>query len=162
MYNLRFTILRLMPIVVLLNILFWNDFSFAETKPKSKSTKTVKKTTVRLKAINKPLPHLIFFQLIDSVDLFSINHSTQFKHIDVPKRLYDKFNAFIKDSTVNEVSGLESLLYYNYALLNGKIIIGDIYFNEKASYIVFKIYDKKYVNYFSKEGVQELKTYFKL
>ena len=138
------------------------SFSFAQTKPKPKPTTTVKKTPVKPKVVNKPLPHTVFFQLIDSTDMFVINHSTEFKHVDVSKRMFNKFNAFIVDSTTNEVPGLQSLLYYNYTLLNGKIIIGDIYFNDKTSYIVFRIYDKKYVNYFSKEGVQELKSYFKL
>jgi len=111
---------------------------------------------------NQALPHAVFFQLIDSTDKLVINHQTEFMHIDVPKKFYNQFTAYIKDSSVAEVSGLKSLVYYNYILKNGKIVNGDIFWNDTKSYVVFTVDGKKYVNFFTKEGVSQLKTLFKL
>lgn len=112
--------------------------------------------------ITSTLPHRVFFQLIDSTVKFEVNHSAEFKHIDLPGKFYNQFTAFIKDSAAAEVAGLKSIIYYNYTLKNGSDINGDIYWNETNSYIVFLIDGKKYVNYYNREGVQQLKTLFKL
>jgi hypothetical protein len=140
---------------------------FAQTKAKPKSKKkyhstSVKKKTVPVHIVSKKLPLNLFIKLVDSTETFVINHATEFQHIDLPKKNFDMFNSYIKDSAAVEVTGLKSLIYYNYTMPDGQIFIGDIFWNEKSSYIVFKIYDKKYVNYFSREGVQQLKSLFKL
>lgn len=126
------------------------------------STSNKIKLKSSLKIFTPSLPQNIFFQLIDSTIKFEINHSAEFKHIDLPVKFYNQFTSFIKDSAAAEVNGLKSILYYNYTLQNGKIINGDIYWNETNSYIVFLIDGKKYVNYYKREGVQQLKTLFKL
>ena len=108
------------------------------------------------------LPLNIFIKLIDSSEAFVINHATEFQHVDLPKRLYNNFNSYIKDSVAAEIPGIRSLVYYSYTLKDGSIIIGDIYWNEKSGYIVFKVNDKKYVNYFNRDGVQQLRSLFKL
>lgn len=143
-FNQRYLFLKSNKITLLFLLCCFCNYSFAQ------------KTT------NQPLPHQIFFQLIDSTESFIINHQTEFKHIDVPKKYYNQFTAYIKDSVAVETKGLKSLVYYNYKLTNGKFINGDIYWNETNSYIVFKIDGKKYVNNFTKDGVQQLKNLFKL
>jgi hypothetical protein len=108
------------------------------------------------------LPLITFIKLIDSSETFVINHSTEFQHIDLPKRLFNSFNGYIRDSVAAEVPGTKSPVYYYYTFKDGSIIIGDIYWDDKTSYIVFKINDRKYVNYFSRDGVQQLRSLFKL
>jgi hypothetical protein len=126
----------------------------------TEKAKNIKPTTTEKNT--STLPHLVFFQLIDSTVKFEVNHSTEFKHIDLPGKFYNQFTAFIKDSAAAEVAGLKSIIYYNYTLKNGSVINGDIYWNETNSYIVFLIDGKKYVNHYNREGVQQLKTLFKL
>ena len=138
-------------------------FLSGETNKSSKSNKTVTKNTAAIvKPGLKKLPQPVFLKLIDSSAAFVINHATEFQHIDLPKKMYNTFNSYIKDSVAVEVPGLKSLIYYNYTLYDGSIISGDIFWNERIGYIVFKIKDKKYVNYFTRDGVQQLKSLFKL
>jgi hypothetical protein len=111
---------------------------------------------------SQKLPLDVFLKIVDSSEEFVINHATEFQHIDLPKRHFDTFNRYIIDSVATEVPGLKSLIYYYYVMKDGSIIIGDIYWNDQTSYIVFKIYDKKYVNYFSRDGVLQLRSLFKL
>jgi hypothetical protein len=108
------------------------------------------------------LPQSVFLQLINTTQKFDINHATEFKHVDVPKSYYNSFLSYIKDSVAAEIPELKSFVYYSFTLKNGAILNGDIYWNDQLSYIVFKIDEKKYVNYFTKEGVVQLKTIFKL
>ncbi|MBK9792677.1 MAG: hypothetical protein IPP60_06145 [Sphingobacteriales bacterium] len=70
--------------------------------------------------------------------------------------------SYIKDSVAAEIPELKSVVYYGLTLKNGLKLNGDIYWNNQLSYIVFKIDEKKYVNYFTREGVTQLKTIFKL
>lgn len=114
------------------------------------------------KPTNTKLPHNIFYKIIDSTERFVINHQVEFKHIDVPVKYYNMFNGFIKDSTVMTVSGLKSLVYYHYTTKSGEIFNGDIYWNDKFSYIIFTIDGKAYVNYFGRDGITQLKNLFKL
>lgn len=132
--------------------------SFYSSSFGQKTTKS-KVTSVK---VNSKLPLTILNQLTDSTERMIVNHSTEFQHIDVPKKFYPTFNGYIKDSAVAELKSLKPILYYNYTLNNGKIINGDIYWNEQRSYILFVIDGKKYVNYFTREGVTQLKNYFKL
>ena len=144
--------------------------AFAQTKSKTKTkdktkynTHTPKKTVVAADPQKTAkLPLNIFRKLVDSTSEFVINHATLFQHVDLPKKDYDLFNSYIRDSAAVEVPGLKSLIYYHYTMKSGRIIIGDIFWNDKTGYIVFKIYDKKYVNYFSREGVNQLRSIFKL
>lgn len=108
------------------------------------------------------LPQPVFIELITSTDKFEVNHATEFKHTDLPKQYHNTFLSYIKDSAAAEMPNLKSLVYYSLFLKDGKIIIGDIYMNDARSYIIFKIEDKRYVNYFTKEGVAQIKTLFKL
>ena len=136
----RFIILKCT--VVLLLIL--NNFANAQT------TDTVK------------LPQSYFIKFITSMEKFDINHATEFKHADLPKQYYDLFLSYIKDSAVAEIPNLKSVVYYSLTLKDGKTVNGDIFWNDTKSYIVFKIDDKRYVNYFTREGVTQIKTLFKL
>jgi hypothetical protein len=127
-----------------------------------KSTKS--KTSIKnaIKPAQQKLPISVFMQLIDSTDRFVINDQTKFAHVDVPKSKQNQFLSYIKDSVCNEVPNLKSLVYYNFTLNNNTIFNGDIYWNDKTSYIVFTTNGRKYVNYFMKEGVLQLKAIFKL
>ncbi|MDB5227977.1 MAG: hypothetical protein JWN78_2170 [Bacteroidota bacterium] len=156
--------------IIFLSMIMMMCFAaFAQVKTKTKTkTKTkysshkhvVKKAAVAANSIK--LPHDLFKKLIDSTDAFVINHATEFQHVDLPKKNYDLFNSYIRDSAAVEIPGLKSLIYYNYTLKDGRVIIGDIFWNDRNSYIVFKIYDKKYVNYYSRQGVDQLRSIFKL
>lgn len=108
------------------------------------------------------LPLSVFLQLIDSTDRFEINHSTDFVHVDLPKNMHNTFLSYIKDESAIENPIFKSSIYYSFTLKSGKIINGDIYWNNTSSYIVFMIDGKKYVNSFTKDGVQQLKSLFKL
>lgn len=140
-------------------LLLCNHILAQKVSPQTTKT-TVKKVTPKM--VLQALPHSIFFQLIDSTDKFVINHQSEFKHIDVPKKFYNQFTSYIQDSAVAEVQRAKSLVYYNYTLTNGKFINGDIFWTDTKSYIVFNIDGKKYVNYFTRAGVVQLKTLFKL
>ena len=67
-----------------------------------------------------------------------------------------------KTKTGYNVNIIVQNIYYNFNLKNGKSINGDIYWNDKTSYIVFTIDGKKYVNIFMLTGAQQLKSIFKL
>lgn len=140
--------------------------SFAQTKSKTKSKNTSRKSVTKVKTVtrpgNKKLPHELFLTLIDSADVFVVNHATESSHIDLPQKHFNTFNSYIMDSVATEIPGLKSIIYYHYTMKDGRVIIGDIFWNDTTGYIVFKIYDKKFVNYYSKEGVQQLKALFKL
>ncbi len=122
----------------------------------------VKPATTSVKSAVPSLPHNIFFQLIDSTDRLVLNHSTQFQHVDLSQKYFNSFMSYIKDSTATEVPGLAPKIYYNWTLKNGKIINGDVYWNDAYGYIVFDIDGKRYINYFTAPGVQQLKSIFKL
>lgn len=148
---------KYMALIVLMSA---NSFIFAQSTAKTGVKKT---TAARIsKVAYSKLPSAVFKQLIDSTDQFVVNHSTQFKHVDLPKRFYNTFLGYIKDSSSTEVLDLKSIVYYSFTLTNGKIINGDIYWNDTKSYIVFKVEDKRYVNSFAREGVTQLKNLFKL
>jgi hypothetical protein len=134
---------------------------FAQGRPRHKKKKKASVTKV-MKTRGNKLPSDLYAKLNDSTDVFVINHATEFQHIDLPKKNFNTFNSYIRDSAVAEVPGIKSLLYYHYTLQDGRVLIGDIFWNDTASYIVFKIYDKKYVNYFSRDGVEQLRSLFKL
>lgn len=145
MYYLRHTILKFPKYLLLALLFFVNAIAVAQTTPAS--TK---------------LPQAIFLELINSTDKFEINHATEFKHVDLPKSYYNTFLSYIKDSAAVEIPSMKSLVYYNFILHSGKVINGDIYWNDSKGYIVFKINNKRYVNYFTKEGITQLKSIFKL
>ena len=152
-FNQQYLFLKSYKMIGLFFLCSLIHYSFAQNLP-------VK--SIEVKNATQPLPHAIFFQLIDSTESFILNHQTEFKHIDIPKKFYNQFTAYIKDSVAVEVKGLKSLVYYNYKFTNGKYINGDIYWDNKNSYIVFKIEGKTYVNYFTNDGVQQIKKLFKL
>ena len=152
-FNQQYLFLKSSKIIGLFLLFSLFHYSFAQNSFVKKNE--IKKTI-------QPLPHAIFFQLIDSTESFIVNHQTEFKHVDIPKKFYNQFTAYIKDSVAMEVKGLKSLVYYNYTFANGKYINGDIYWDNKNSYIVFKIDGETYVNYFTNDGVLQLKKLFKL
>jgi hypothetical protein len=90
-----------------------------------------------------------------------INDATGFRHIDLPKRLFNNFNSYIADSADTEIKGLKTWVYYTYTFPDGQFINGDIYWSDANSYIVFKIDSQRYINHFSRDGVQQLKQLFK-
>lgn len=151
--NKKYKLLFSTKLVLLL--ILYGCFSYCTAQDLTERNKITMLTT-------QTLPHQIFFQLIDSTESFVINHQTEFKHIDVPKKYYNQFTAYIKDSVAQEIIGMKSLVYYNYKLTNGKYVNGDIFWNNTNGYIVFKIDDIKYVNYFTKDGIQQLNNLFKL
>lgn len=108
------------------------------------------------------LPQTIFLDLITKTIKFEVNHATEFKHADLPKSYHNTFLSYIKDSVAIPIPDLKSLVYYNFSLSDGKVMNGDIYWNESTSYIIFKIEQKTYVNYFLRDGVAKIKTLFKL
>lgn len=110
---------------------------------------------------SKKLPQRVFIQIMDSVSTMVINDATAFRHIDLPVRLIPNFNSYIKDSAVSNIKGLKSKVYYAYTMKDGQILNGDIYWNDTKSYIVFSIHNSVFVNYFSTEGVEQLKKLFK-
>jgi PKD repeat protein len=142
-------------VILLLLIFAATSFSFQNNNKKVPPKKATKSITQKI-----PLPLLV--QILDSTDKFIINDQTKFAHIDVPVSKYNMFLGYIKDSVANEIPGLKSPVYYNFNLKNGNIINGDIYWNDKTSYIVFTIDGKKYVNIFMLTGAQQLKSIFKL
>ena len=113
-------------------------------------------------AASVKLPQSYFIKFITSTEKFDVNHSTEFKHADLPKQYHDLFLSYIKDSAAAEIPNLKSIVYYSLSLKDGKTVNGDIFWNDVKSYIVFKIDGKRYVNYFTKEGVTQIKTLFKL
>ncbi|HUM51667.1 MAG TPA: hypothetical protein PK431_07610 [Chitinophagales bacterium] len=130
---------------------------------KTTKTKTIKPTAQKIpKPITQKLPRITFLQLIDSTDKFVLNDQTKFAHVDVPKSKYNLFLSYVKDSAVAEIPLVKSPVYYNFTLSNGTIINGDVFWNDKSSCIVFTTNGKKYVNFFTKDGVQQLKAIFKL
>ncbi len=141
MYRLQGMVLQFAAIVLLVFLLCINSVIIAQ------STK---------------LPQSVFIELITSTERFEVNHATEFKHADIPKQFHNKFLSYIKDSIATEIPNQKSIAYYSLQLKNGKTINGDIYLNDAKSYIIFKIEDKKYVNYFTKEGAAQIKTLFKL
>lgn len=108
------------------------------------------------------LPQSVFLDIITTTARFEINHATEFKHVDLPKKYHNTFLGYVKDSSATTDTGLKSVVYYTFSLANGKTINGDIYWNDTKSYIVFKIDNNTYVNYFTREGVTQIKTLFKL
>ena len=146
-------------VILLLNV----GFSQSNSKTNAKKT-TVNKTATKktLTSKTEKLPTQIFLDIINTTQSFVINHQTKFEHVDVPKSKYNLFLSYIKDSAVAEIPTAKTLVYYGFTLQNGKIINGDIYWNDTKSYIVFKVDDKRYVNYFTKDGATQLKTIFKL
>lgn len=108
------------------------------------------------------LPQSVFIELITTTEKFEINHTTEFEHVDLPKKLHPVFLSYITDSAAADIPNVKNPVYYTFVLKNGKSIIGDIFFNDTVSYIVFKLDDKKYVNYFTREGVTKIKSIFKL
>lgn len=112
-------------------------------------------------SVNEKLPIKIFGQFIEATDKFELNDANAFKHVDLPKSYYNTFLSFIKDSSVAEISGLKSLVYYRITLKDGNFFNGDVYWNNQSSYIVFKVDGNKYVNYFAPEGVAQIKNIFK-
>jgi hypothetical protein len=108
------------------------------------------------------LPQAVFIDLITKTVKFEVNHSTQFKHADLPKNYHNTFLSYIKDSVATPIPDLKSIVYYNFTLADGRIINGDIYWNSNDSYILFKIENKTYINYFSKDGIAQIKTLFKI
>ena len=113
-------------------------------------------------AASVKLPQSYFIKFITSTEKFDVNHSTEFKHADLPKQYHDLFLSYIKDSAAAEIPNLKSIVYYGMTLKSGETINGDIFWNDVKSYIVFKIDGKRYVNYFTREGVTQIKTLFKL
>lgn len=108
------------------------------------------------------LPQTVFLDLITKTKKFEVNHATEFKHVDLPKNYYNTFLSYIKDSVAKPIPDLKSLVYYTFTLTDGKVINGDIYWNGVSAFIIFKIEQKVYVNYFTQEGIAKLKTIFKL
>lgn len=119
-----------------------------------------KKTNTILKS--EKLPTQLFLDIINTTQSFVINDQTKFAHVDVPKSKYNLFLSYVKDSAAAEIPLVKSPVYYNFTLTNGNIINGDIFWNDKSSCIVFTTNGKKYVNYFTNEGVLQLKNLFKL
>lgn len=113
-------------------------------------------------AASVKLPQSYFIKFITSTEKFDVNHATEFKHAALPKQYHDLFLSYIKDSAAAEIPGLKSAVYYGITLKSGETINGDIFWNDKKSYIVFKIDGKRYVNYFTTDGVAQIKTLFKL
>lgn len=108
------------------------------------------------------LPQSYFIKFITSTEKFDVNHATEFKHTELPKQYHDLFLSYIKDSAAVEIPNLKSMVYYSLSLKDGNTVNGDIYWNNTKSYIVFKIDGNRYVNYFTREGVAQIKTLFKL
>lgn len=151
--------------LILIWLILFTSVGFA----RSNSTAITKKSTIKKTVVQKPLvqkleklPTQTFLDIINTTQNFVISHQTAFMHVDVPKSKYNLFLSYIKDSAVAEIAGIQTLVYYNFTLQNGTIINGDIYLNDVKSCIVFKIDDKRYVNYFTKDGALQLKNLFKL
>lgn len=106
-----------------------------------------------------PLP--VFLQLIDSSNKIEINDATAFKHVDLPKKYFNTFISFIKDTVATPQPKLTTKVYYAFTLNNGNIINGDVYWDDKHSYILFKIDKHVYVNTFTREGIMQLEKMFK-
>lgn len=108
------------------------------------------------------LPQATFLDLISKTVKFEVNDATAFKHTDLPKSYHNAFLSYIKDSSAIPQTDLKSRVYYTFTLSDGRIINGDIYWNSTKSYIIFKIENKTYVNYFTTAGITQIKTLFKL
>lgn len=108
------------------------------------------------------LPQSIFIKLINSAEKMELNHATQFSHVDLPEKYRNTFLSYIKDTTATEIPALTSQIYYSWQLRDGQVINGDVYWKDNMGYVVFKIDNKKYVNSFTKEGIAQLKSIFKL
>jgi hypothetical protein len=144
MYNTRVAVFKFTKTFFLVLLLLLFRFADAQTTTHTK------------------LPQSFLIKFITSTEKFEVNHATEFKHADLPEKYYDVFLSYIKDSVAAEIPGLTSIVYYSLTLKDGKTINGDIYWNDTKSYIVFKIDNKQYVNYFTREGVAQIKTIFKL
>jgi hypothetical protein len=108
------------------------------------------------------LPQSVFIQLIQNTEKMELNHAAKFEHVSLPQKYHNTFLSYVKDSVASPTPGLSSPLYYQWQLKDGRIINGDVYWNEQHSYIIFNVDEKKYINYFSRDGVQQLKSLFKL
>ncbi|HQG38760.1 MAG TPA: hypothetical protein PLK15_06480 [Chitinophagales bacterium] len=147
-------IVRILPILLFAN-LFFSRAAFSQNA-KHKSTATTAKN------VAQKMPQKYFFQLIDSIAAFELNDATAFKHADLQKKYHNTFLSYIKDSVATETVGISSLAYYRITLKNGTVWNGDIYWNDKKSYIIFTLDGKKYVNTFTRDGVSQIKSIFKL
>lgn len=107
------------------------------------------------------LPRSVLYKIVTQTNKFVLNSSTQFAHVDLPSNKYQEFFSFIKDSTANFIPDASNPIYYKWYLNDGSEINGDLFFKENKSYMVFKIDDKKYINYFMPEGLAYLKQIFK-
>src|SRR5688572_4936651 len=130
----------LISLLLLLSAALFSQPSKGRHKKKRKSVPA----RVAVDPAGKKLPHDVFRTIIDSVDVFTINHTTTTQHIDLPRKNFNDFTSYIRDSAAVEIPGAQTSLYYNYTLKDGRLIIGDIFSKDSTSYIVFKIYDKKY------------------
>ncbi|MFN8266876.1 MAG: hypothetical protein U0T31_02635 [Chitinophagales bacterium] len=146
-------IVGILPVLLLVNLFFSRAIYGQTVKNKSAAT---------AKTVAQKLPQKYFFQLIDSIAAFELNDATAFKHADLQKKYHDTFLSYIKDSIATEIPGVKSWAYYRITLANGHVWNGDIYWNDKKSYIIFTIDGKKYVNTFSRDGVLQIKSIFKL
>lgn len=107
------------------------------------------------------LPRAVLYKIVTQINKFVLNSSTQFAHVDLPSSKYQEFFSFIKDSTANLITDASNPIYYKWYLNDGSEINGDLFFKDNKSYMVFKIDDKKYINYFIPEGFAYLKQIFK-
>jgi hypothetical protein len=107
------------------------------------------------------LPYNIIEKIVTQTDMFILNSSTQFAHVDLPVGKYQQFFGYIKDSIATPIVGANNPVYYKWYLKDGSEINGDVYFKDKQSYILFKIDNKTYINYFMPDGLLQLKNIFK-
>jgi hypothetical protein len=107
------------------------------------------------------LPYSIINKMVTQTDMFILNHSTQFAHVDLPKGKYQQFFGYIKDSAVVAIPNAQNPIYYKWYLKDGSEINGDLFYKDNKAYMLFKIDGKTYINYFLPEGLQQLKNIFK-
>lgn len=107
------------------------------------------------------LPYPIISKIVTQTDMFVLNSSTQFAHVDLPIGKYQQFFGYIKDSTVAKIPDAKNPIYYKWYLKDGSEINGDLYYKGNSAYMLFKIDDAIYINYFMPEGLLQLKNIFK-
>lgn len=116
----------------------------------------------QLNSAQEKLPYTVINKIVSQTDLFVINHSKIFAHVDLPRGKYNQFLGYVKDSVATPIPNAENWLYYKWYLKDGTEVNGDIYWKDNRGYIVFIIDNKKYINYFMPDGIAMLKQIFKL
>jgi hypothetical protein len=106
------------------------------------------------------LPYSIINKMVTQTDMFILNHSTQFAHVDLPKGKHQQFFGYIKDSAVLAIPNAQNPIYYKWYLKDGSEINGDLFYRDNNAYMLFKIRWQNLSQLFSARRIATTQKYF--